>query len=205
MIYLTLNKILALEPSQIQLNRLLKTLNKTHADDEEISMVRVLQIAWLDFALECCQLLPEHDKHWRLYAVWCARQVVWSSTYKQAHVAIALAERFANGQATQAEFEDIQTSMAQHLQLADGAPGKTAAATTHKVAGLAARLTAASAAATIADYAGLKARLAVKLTGDEIIDYCNLNAAYDKARSNAYVSAINAQEREFIRLVTALG
>lgn len=204
MIYTTLNKILSLSPPKTVWENLLKSLNKKHPDDEAISLVQLLQISGLQFALGCCQLFPEHDKHWRLYAVWCARQIVWSGQYKEGPLAIAVAERFANGQATQAEFENIQASMAPHLQLADGAPGKTAAATTHKIAGLAPQVTAASAAAAAAHYAGLKARLALPLSGDEIEDYCNLNEAYDSARFKAHASAKKAQESEFTRLVTTL-
>lgn len=204
MIYVTLNKILSLSPPKTVMENLLKSLKKTHPDDEAISLVQLLKIAGLQFALGCCQLIPEHDNQWRLYAVWCARQVVWSGGYKEGPLAVAVAERFAKGQATQAEFENIQALMAPHLRLADGAPGKTAAATTHKIAGLAPQVTAASAASAAAHYAGLKARLALTLSGDEIADYCNLNEAYDSARFKAYASAKKAQENEFIRLVTTL-
>jgi len=119
-------------------------------------------------------------------------------------LAIAVAERFANGLATQEEFEKIQATMAPHLELADGAPGKTAAATTHKVAGLGAKIAAASAAAAIAHHEGLKAKLSIRGSGDEFMDYCNCNAAYDSARSEARTSAERAQKDKFIQLLTTL-
>lgn len=200
----TLNRISSLSPQKVTWGKLLSSCNKLGPDDEPISLIQVLRISGLQFALECCQLLPEFDKHWRLYAVWCARQTVWSGQYKEGPFAIAVAERFANGQATVEEFEKIQASMAPHLALSDGAPGKTAAATTHKIAGLGAQIAAASAATAIARYAGLKARLASPRSGDEIVDYCNLNEAYDSARFKAHASARNAQEHRFVQLLTTL-
>jgi hypothetical protein len=204
MVFITLNKILSLSPPSATWEGLLRSLKKTHPDDDPISLVQIVQISGLQFALECCQLVPEFDKNWRLYAVWCARQVVWSQSYTEGLAAIAMAEQFAKGQASQAEFESTQTSMAQYLTLADGAPGKTAAATTHKIAGLAMLITAASAASAVSHYAGLKARLAVPQTRDEIADYCNLNEAYDSARFEAYATAKKVQTNEFIRLVNTL-
>lgn len=204
MVYTTLNKISVLSPPKAIWEKLLISLNKTHPDDEAISLVQVLNIAGLPFALGCCQLIPEFDKHWRLYAVWCARQAVWSWQYKEGPFAIAVAERFANGQATIEEFEKIQASMAPHLELSDGAPGKTAAATTHKIAGLAAKIVAASAVAAITHHAGLKARRAIRGSGDELVDFCNLNDAYDSARFRAHRSAEKAQKDKFVQLLTTL-
>jgi len=45
------------------------------------------------------------DRVMRLFAVWCARQVQHLMTDKRSLDAIDVAERFANGQATQAELE----------------------------------------------------------------------------------------------------
>lgn len=207
MVFTTLNKILSLPPSQTAWENLLRSLNKTDSDDELISLVQLVHISGLHFTLECCQLIPEFDKHWRLYAVWCARQVAWSSQYKNGTLAIALAERFANGQATQEEFEEekeMQLLRSYSEMHSNGAPVKTAAATIHKIAGLAAQTTAASAAAGIAHQAGIRARVALPMTGDELVDACNLAGAYDSAVYDAYASARKAQEKEFIRLVTAL-
>jgi hypothetical protein len=47
--------------------------------------------------------MPEHDKHWRLYAVWCARQVQHLMTDPRSISAIDVAERHARGDATDAE------------------------------------------------------------------------------------------------------
>jgi len=206
MVYTTLNKIHTLGSRQVEWEKLLQALNKSHPDDEKISLVQLLKISGLHFTLGCCQLIPEFDKHWRLYAVWCARQVVWSRQNNKEHLfAIAVAERFANGQATQAEFEEAQALMAYPaMSCTEGNPGMTAAATTHKIAGLAAQIAAASASAGVAHYAGLKARLALPLTGNEMADIGNHAEAYDSAWREARVLAHKAQEREFIRVVTAL-
>lgn len=103
MMYTTLNKIRAHSPCQTGWNKLLKHLGKTQADDEPLSFATILESNGLDDALWCTRAAPEYDREWRLYAVWCARQVEHLLTNPRSKTAIDVAEKFANGQATEDE------------------------------------------------------------------------------------------------------
>jgi hypothetical protein len=70
-----LNKIRARGPCKSGWKKLLKHLGKTEADDEPLPFSVILDSNGLDDALWCCRTAPEYDKEWRLFAVWCARQV----------------------------------------------------------------------------------------------------------------------------------
>jgi len=75
MLYTTLNKIKENSPCIRGWNTLLKHLNKTKADDEPLSFLTILESNGLADTLWCCRAAPEYDKEWRLFAVWCGRQV----------------------------------------------------------------------------------------------------------------------------------
>jgi len=82
---------------------LLKYLGKTVADDEPLPFGVILDSNGLEDALWCCHTAPEHNRVWRLYAVWCARQVQRLMTDQRSLNALNVAERHANGQATDGE------------------------------------------------------------------------------------------------------
>ncbi len=103
MIYITLNKIRQHSPCSNGWAKLLKHLGKTEADDEPLPMATVLDSNGLDDALWCLRCLPEHDSEWRLYAVWCARQVQHLMTDQRSLAALDVAERYARGNATDQE------------------------------------------------------------------------------------------------------
>ena len=103
MITTTLNRIREHEPCTKGWQKLLAYLGKTKADDEPLPYAVILKSNGIDDALWCCRAEPQHDKEWRLYAVWCARQVQHLMTDPRSITAIDVAERFANGEATQAE------------------------------------------------------------------------------------------------------
>ena len=83
--------------------KLLKYLGKTVADDESLPFSVILDSNGLEDALWCCRTAPEHNRVWRLYAVWCARQVQHLMTDQRSLNALDVAERHANGQATDEE------------------------------------------------------------------------------------------------------
>ena len=105
MIHTTLNKIRACSPGESGWTKLLKHLGKTTADDEPLPFSVILESNGLDDALWCCRAAPEYDREWRLFAVWCARQVQHLMTDKRSIEALDVAERFANGLATQQELD----------------------------------------------------------------------------------------------------
>ena len=101
----TLNKIREHSPCYEGWTKLLRTLNKTKADDEPVSIVQILDSNGLDDALWCLRAVEGHDREIRLFAVWCARQVEHLMTDERSKNALNVAERYANGGATDEELD----------------------------------------------------------------------------------------------------
>ena len=100
MITTTLNRIREHSPCAEGWTKLLKYLGKTTADDEPLPFAVILESNGLDDALWCCRAEPQYAKEWRLYAVWCARQPAHLITDARSLEALDVAERYANGLAT---------------------------------------------------------------------------------------------------------
>ena len=145
----TLNKIRSKSPCADGWAKLLKHLGKPQADDEPLSLITILDSNGLDDALWCLQAVDGHDREIRLYAVWCARQVQHLMTDKRSLDALDVAERYANGLATENEL-DIAGDAARAAAWAVGA-ARVAARDAAWAAGDAAR--AADAASDAADAA----------------------------------------------------
>ena len=96
MIYTTLNKIRDKHPCDKGWVKLLKSLGKKEADDEPLSLETILHSNGIEDALWATRTLPEHSKKWRLYAVWCARQVQHLMTDERSIAAIDMASRAAS-------------------------------------------------------------------------------------------------------------
>lgn len=103
MITTTLNRIRAHSPCRKGWAKLLRHLGKTEADDEPLPFAVIVESNGLDDALWCCRAEPDHDREWRLFAVWCARRVQHLLTDPRSIAALDVAERYANGAATQDE------------------------------------------------------------------------------------------------------
>src|SRR4030065_695472 len=103
MIHTTLNKIRANSPCEEGWKKLLATLYRTQADDEPLPFATILESNGFNDALWCCRAAPEYDKEWRVFAVWCARQVQHLNTDPRVKAAIDIAEKFANGLSTAEE------------------------------------------------------------------------------------------------------
>jgi hypothetical protein len=101
----TLNKIRENQPCTGGWEKLLRTLGKTKADNEPLSLITILDSNGLDDALWCLQAVDGYEKEMRLYAVWCARQVQYLMKDKHSLNALDVAERFANGYATLVELD----------------------------------------------------------------------------------------------------
>ena len=99
----TLNKIREHKPCTSGWEKLLSYLGKTKADDEPLSLFTILDSNGLDDALWCLRAVEGKDKEIRLYTVWCARQVQHLMTDQRSIDALDVAERYANGEATDAE------------------------------------------------------------------------------------------------------
>ena len=101
----TLNKIREYQPCTDGWQKLLTYLGKTKADDEPLEITTILDSNGLDDALWCLRAVEGHDKEIRLFAVWCARQVQHVMTDQRSLDALDVAERYANGEATEAELD----------------------------------------------------------------------------------------------------
>jgi hypothetical protein len=88
----TLNRIRAHRPCKHGWEKLLAGLGKTTADDEPLPYARIVEINGLEDALWACRVEPQHAKEWRLFAVWCARQVEHLMTDQRSRDALNVAE-----------------------------------------------------------------------------------------------------------------
>ena len=105
MITTTLNRIREHSPCQKGWAKLLAGLGKTAADDEPLPFATIFEINGLSDALWCCRAEPQYDREWRLLAVAYARRVEHLNTDPAVKNANDVAERYANGEATDEEME----------------------------------------------------------------------------------------------------
>ena len=98
--YTTIEKISSFEPGDQDLGFLLKCINKTNTNKGPLSLIDILDSAGLENALWCMRACDLISKDARLFAVWCARQVQHLMTDDRSIMALDIAERFANGNAT---------------------------------------------------------------------------------------------------------
>ena len=156
----TLNKIRAHGPCLDGWSKLLRFLGKTQADDEPLSLGTILDSNGLDDALWCLRAVDGHEREMRLYAVWCARRVQHLMTDPRSVTALDVAERHANGQATDEELAAASAAAwaawdaAKVAAWAAGAVARAAAVAAEWAAGDAAR---------VAEWA---ARAAARAAGD---------------------------------------
>ncbi|HUW26786.1 MAG TPA: hypothetical protein VMW07_09730 [Gallionella sp.] len=196
MIQTTLNRIYLCNPSKELWDRLLKSLGKTQPDDDALDLYSLIHRVGLYSALWCCQSLPEFDKYWRLYAIWCARQLKCNHKYgmygNESFVkAIEVAERYANGDATQAELHEAWVS--------SGLGGSSASATTEENAALAAQKAAQLAVEWATHFAGIEARLSLPKVSDQMEAISNAAVAYDTATKAMYPVVKEKQKQEFFK------
>jgi hypothetical protein len=140
----TLNEIRSHRPCHEGWAKLLRTLNKTQADDEPIGIVEILDSNGMDDALWCLRAVKDHDREIRLFAVWCARQVEHLMTDRRSKDALNVAERFAIGEAKQEELSAARSAAEVAAEVA------RSAWSTAEVAAEVARSTAGSAAWSVA-------------------------------------------------------
>ena len=86
--------------------KLLTHLGKSEPDDETLSLLTILESIGLTYALWALRGVEGQDRDIRLFAVGCARRVQHLMTYQKSIDAIDVAERFANGQATEQDLVD---------------------------------------------------------------------------------------------------
>ena len=99
----TLNRIYLCDPCHDGWRAGLVAAGKSEPDDEPISYEAILDAVGLDDVLWCCRAEPQHAGLWRRFAVWSARQVQHLMTDQRSIAALDVAERHANGDATDQE------------------------------------------------------------------------------------------------------
>jgi len=106
----TLNKIHECSPCVSGWKTLLQYLGKTKADNEPLSFLTILKSNEFDDALWCARSAPEYDKEWRLFAVWCARQVQYLISDERSFITLDVTKRFAHGEVTHGELDAVWDS-----------------------------------------------------------------------------------------------
>ena len=99
----TLNKIRAHSPCSNGWTKLLRNLGKTRADNAPLAITTILESNGIDDALWCLRAVDGYQREMRLYAVDCARSVQHLITDQRNIDAIDVAERHADGLATEEE------------------------------------------------------------------------------------------------------
>ena len=135
-------------------------------DTDLIHLTDILESNGVEDAIWCLRVWPEYDREWRLFAVWCARQVQHNMIDQRSVDALDVVERYANGLATSDDLSEARDAAWSAARDADAAAAAAArsAAWAAEVAARSAALAAAAAAARSA------ARSAQKIKLLEIID-----------------------------------
>ena len=169
----TLNRIWACNPCDEGKQRALKAAGKNAPDDEPITFQQIVEAVGIEDALWYCRAEPQNSKEWRLFAVWCARQVQHLMSYQGSIDALDVAERFAHGQATNGELDAARSAawFAAHnpdVMADDGASAATAAAV-----------------AVVGDVAGIAAWCAARSAS-----WVDVSAASKVAQQNAFIQLV---------------
>lgn len=98
---ITLNHIRAHDPCEGGWEKIVAATHLHGGDyDRPFPMASTLETNNLDDVLWALRCLPEHSRIWRKYAVWCARQVQHLMSDQRSIDALGVADRHANGMAT---------------------------------------------------------------------------------------------------------
>jgi hypothetical protein len=191
----TLNAIRKHSPCTEGWTKLLTYLGKTKADDDQLDLLTILESNGLSDALWCLRAVQGYDKEKRLFAVFCAKQVQHLMTDERSYEAIEVAEKYANGLATEKELEkayEAARAAADAAACATYAAYAAACAAAYAAADAADAAYAADAADAAADAADAAACAAA------YVAYAAYEAA--DAADAAYAAARAAQEAEFRRI-----
>lgn len=152
----TLNKIRFRSPCKVGWEKLLAHLGKTKADKEPLPILTILDSNGFGDALWCLRAVEGYDKKKRLLAVSFARRVQHLMRDQRSIAALNVAERYANGKATDEELKAAAAASSAAAWVAAAAAASSAAASSAAAADAAAKAAAwdvAKAAAWAALYA----------------------------------------------------
>jgi len=196
----TLKRILACQPRAGRWAVLLSALGKTEADDELLPYARILEVNGLDVALWATRCEPKYGKEWRLLAVKYARSCEHLITNRRCRDAINVAERHANGHASDNDLQEAWAAATKEIWAAWAAwgasetewrPGWQAA----RAAEFAARETASVAACRAPWAAANEAARALAFAASAEF------AANEKAKAATRVAVRILQAKQFLEAV----
>ena len=187
----TLNRIRDHSPCRAGWEKLLKGLGKTAVDDEPLPFSRIVEINGVADAIWCMRVEPQRDQQWRLFVVFCCRQMQHLLSDQRSLTAIDVAERYAKGEATKEELEAAgEASLAAERK----AYRKASRAAAREAARAASCVAAWDAAWKIAGTAAWEAAwIAAQEAPQEIERAAERTAAWNAARE--------AQGKELLRIV----
>ena len=196
MLVTTLNKIKEYDPCADGWKTLLRYLEKTKADDEELPFLTILESNGFDDALWCMRAVPEYEKEWRLFAVWCARQVQHLMTDERSIAALDVAEKYTSDDATEDELNSARVAAWAAVSaesMAEARYAVSAAATTEaRYAAWAAVRAAVSA----------EASAAARIAASNAVSAAARAAASAAASAEAWDAARYAQKQQFIKIIS---
>ena len=166
----TLRRIRAAGPCGMQLEdgervgylKLRHHLGKGYGDNTPVDIATILDSNGFDDALWCLRAVGGHAREMRLYAVWCARQVQSLVKDPRSGAALDVAERYANGAASDDELAAAEAAWDAAGDAAGAAAGDAAGAA-RDAAGAAWAAWAAAGAAWAAAWAAARATQAAEL------------------------------------------
>lgn len=178
----TLNAIREHQPCVSGWVTVLAAVSKTKADDEPFPLAILLNSNGLDDTLWALRVRPDLSALWRLYAVWCVRQVQHLLTDSRSLDALEVAERYARGAAGNTELAAARTAAwAAATEAAGAAATEAVKAPAWAIASTAAGAAATEAAMEAAAEAAMEAAWAAAWT-----------AAKAAARAAAWTAAAEA-------------
>lgn len=101
----TLRRCLKVEPPPNYFGKLLIHLGKQRVDDDPLPYTEIVEALGILCALYFCTAEPEHERHWRRFAVWCARQVEHLIKSPECAAALDVADRFTRGEASRQDLD----------------------------------------------------------------------------------------------------
>jgi hypothetical protein len=194
----TLNKIKQHSPCKDGWTKLLAFLNKTEADDEELSLLTILESNGLQDALWALRCVEGSDRDIRLMACDFAESVVHLTNDERSINAIKVSRDYANGLATLEELDTAgaaasDASCAAWAAACDAA--STAASTAAWAAKAAAWASARAAAKAASDAAAWAAKAAAKAAA-----WAASDAAKDDAWADAWADAWDEEKKKQIEI-----
>jgi hypothetical protein len=107
---LDLSEIASWRQPETNLRKLMQHLGKTQPDHEPLALTTILECNGLNYALQCFCILPKALNVRRLYAVWEASLVKHLMRDERSRNALIVAQRYANGNATDNELRAAWTA-----------------------------------------------------------------------------------------------